>query len=173
MVLLAAAIVALGLLLIRSNSKIEESQTAILRLQDSVTRIRSRLTMLETRTPGLGEYMTAMQLHYAKLWIAAMHTNWDLAHYELDELAETMEGAESLDAVKDSVHITPVLHSVRTGILPQLDTAITRQDAAQFKSAYTVTLSACNNCHTASSHPFIHIEEPHAEPVTNQRWDRQ
>jgi len=38
--------------------------------------------------PGLGEFMTATQLRHAKLWFAGKENNWDLAAYEIDEIAE-------------------------------------------------------------------------------------
>lgn len=44
-------------------------------------------------SPGLGEFMTTMQLHMGKVWFAGKASNWDLARYELDELRETMEAA--------------------------------------------------------------------------------
>ena len=56
--------------------------------------------------PGLGEYMTTIQLHAGKLWFAAKAANWDLAIYELHELEETMEVVKKLNAEKNGVKIS-------------------------------------------------------------------
>ena len=45
----------------------------------------------EPYAPGLGEFMTATQLRHAKLWFAGKMNNWDLAAYEIDEIAEGLE----------------------------------------------------------------------------------
>lgn len=48
----------------------------------------------EPYAPGLGEFMTATQLRHAKLWFAGKANNWDLAAYEIDEIAEGLADAE-------------------------------------------------------------------------------
>ena len=58
-------------------------------LQDSLKRAQADLASAKQAVPGLGEYMTAIQLHAGKLWFAAKALNWELADYELDELKET------------------------------------------------------------------------------------
>ena len=47
----------------------------------------------EPYAPGLGEFMTAIQLRHAKLWFAGRAKNWDLAGYEIDEIKEGLEDA--------------------------------------------------------------------------------
>lgn len=64
-------------------------------LQDSLKRAQADLASAKEAVPGLGEYMTTIQLHVGKLWFAAKASNWELANYELDELKETMEAAPS------------------------------------------------------------------------------
>ena len=58
-------------------------------LQDSLKRTQADLVTAKELAPGLGEYMTTIQLHAGKLWFAAKASNWELADYELDELKET------------------------------------------------------------------------------------
>ena len=81
-------------------------------LQDSMKRMQAELTTTKELAPGLGEYMTTIQLHAGKLWFAAKTANWDLAGYELDELKETMDAAKGLNAEKNGVKISNVLDSV-------------------------------------------------------------
>lgn len=151
--------------------KADELRLTIGRLSDSVTLLRSRFDSLKARTPGLGEYMSTIQLHITKLWFAAHASNWRLARYEHDELGEAMEAAEALHARRDSVDITSVLASIRQTQLRLLDSAITGKEVRRFGKAYDETLSACNGCHRSAGYPFIRIIIPTREPVTNQRWD--
>src|SRR4051812_46176182 len=43
--------------------------------------------------PGLGEVMSRVQQHHAKLYFAGKAENWDLASYELDEIKEGLDDA--------------------------------------------------------------------------------
>jgi hypothetical protein len=74
----------------------EGKSPALTALQDSLPRLQADLAMVKETAPGLGEYMTTIQLHAGKLWFAAKAANWELAEYELDELKETMETARGL-----------------------------------------------------------------------------
>ena len=48
-------------------------------LQDSLKRAQTDLATAKELAPGLGEYMTTIQLHAGKLWFAAKASNWELA----------------------------------------------------------------------------------------------
>jgi hypothetical protein len=139
--------------------------------QDSVKNIRTELTHVKESTPGLGEFMTTMQLHVSKLWFAAKASNPELAGYELDELREAMEGAKSLHEVKNGVNVSNVLDSVLQTQIAQLAKSINRKNHNDFQKAYDETLSACNGCHEESGRNFIHIIRPTIPPVSNQRWE--
>ncbi len=173
MVLFGALLLALGFLAAKtaSNSADAERQSRVLaNVSDSLAFTRRTVDSLRAQTPGLGEYMSSIQLHVAKLWFAGQASNWALARYELDELAENMEGAEALHAKRDSVDISSVLASVRQTQLPLLKTSINGRNARGFADAYGQTLAACNGCHRPAGYPFIHIITPTREPVTNQEW---
>ena len=140
-------------------------------LQDSLKRAQADLASAKEAVPGLGEYMTTIQLHAGKLWFAAKASNWELANYELDELKETMESAKALNAEKNGVKISGVLDSVLQTQVAQLAEAIKRKSTAEFQKSYDEILSACNGCHTEAGYKFIHIIRPSAPPVTNQKWE--
>ena len=123
-------------------------------------------------SPGLGEFMTTMQLHMGKLWFAGKADNWDLAGYELDELRETMDAAQNLHSTKNGVDISKVLAAIAQSQISQLATSIEKKNQSHFTHAYDEALSACNGCHEESGHRFIKITRPTAPPVTNQKWDR-
>jgi len=140
-------------------------------LQEALKRAQADLEIAKQLTPGLGEYMTTIQLHAGKLWFAAKALNWELAQYEVDELKETMEAAKALNAEKNGVKISGVLDAVLQTQVAQLAASIKRKSPAEFQQAYDETLSACNGCHTEAGFKFIHVVRPTAPPVTNQRWE--
>ena len=42
-------------------------------------------------TPGLGEFMSGIQVHHEKLWFAGKAGNWQLADFETGEIRETID----------------------------------------------------------------------------------
>ena len=143
---------------------------ALTTLQESLKRVQADVQTAKDLAPGLGEYMTTIQLHAGKLWFAAKATNWELADYELDELKETMEAAKALNAEKNGVKISNILDAVLQTQVAQLADSIKRKSSGEFQKSYDETLSACNGCHTEAGYKFIHIVRPSAPPVTNQKW---
>jgi hypothetical protein len=123
--------------------KSERESTAV---QESLERVQAELVTAKELTPGLGEYMTTIQLHAGKVWFAAKASNWELADYELDELKETMEAAKALNAEKNGVKISGVLDAVIQTQVAQLADAIKRKSQTEFQKSYDETLSACNGC---------------------------
>src|SRR5437870_8298444 len=140
-------------------------------LQDSLKRTQADLVTAKELAPGLGEYMTTIQLHAGKLWFAAKASNWDLAQYELDELKETMEAAKALNAEKNGIKISSVLDSVLQTQVAELDKSMKSKSQTEFQKSYDETQSACNGCHAEAGYKFIHIVRPSSPPVTNQRWE--
>ena len=149
----------------------DKNEREVSALQDSLKRVQAELATAKESVPGLGEYMTTIQLHAGKLWFAAKASNWDLAEYELDELKETMEAAKTLNAEKNGVKISSVLDSVLQTQVAELDKSIKSRSQTEFRKSYDETLSACNGCHTEAGYKFIHIVRPSVPPVTNQKWD--
>jgi len=140
-------------------------------VQASLKRVEAELAIAKELAPGLGEYMTTIQLHAGKLWFAAKAANWDLAAYELHEMEEAMESVKKLNVEKNGVKITGVMDSVLQTQVAQLEKTIKRKNQAEFQKAYDETLSACNGCHAESGHKHIQIIRPTAPPVTNQKWE--
>jgi hypothetical protein len=131
--------------------------------------LQTEIANIKESAPGLGEFMTTMQLHMGKLWFPAKASNWELAKYELDELREAMQSAKSLHEVKNGVALSNVLDSVLQTQVAQLAESIKRKSPAEFQKSYDETLGACNGCHTEAGYKFIHIVRPIAPPVTNQK----
>ena len=167
-------ILALFLRVLRLDSQVQNlsrpNAGGLAALQDSLKHTQADLASAKESAPGLGEYMTTVQLHAGKLWFAARATNWELAQYELDELKETMEAAKGLNAEKNGIKISNVLDSVLQTQIAELDKSVKGKKQTDFQKSYDETLSACNGCHTEAGYKFIHIIRPSAPPVTNQQW---
>jgi hypothetical protein len=148
----------------------QRNDRAFATLQDSLKRAQAEVATAKESAPGLGEYMTTIQLHAGKLWFAAKAANWELAEYELDELKETMEAAKALHAEKKGVKISNVLDSVLQTQVAELDKSMKSKSQTEFQKSYDETLSACNGCHTEAGYKFIYIVRPTTPPVTNQRF---
>jgi hypothetical protein len=175
---LGGCLIVLVFLLIKTVKLSNELQTAneqnertAADLQGSIKRAEAELVKLNETAPGLGEYMTTIQLHAGKLWFAAKASNWELAAYELHELEETMEMVKKLNVEKNGVKISNVMDAILQTQIAQLEESIKQNNQKEFQKAYDETLSACNGCHTESGNKFIHIVRPTAPPVTNQRWE--
>lgn len=166
----AVLIVAAAILFVRVSAASDAASSEIESLKATVNQLRMTLDSVRAQTPGLGEYMSRIQLHTGKLWIAAQASNWRLAEYELHELEETFEAAEVLHLMKNNVDITTVLQSVRQTQLLLVKQSIANRSLGAFSSAYHQTLDACNGCHRPTGYEFIHIVTPTAPPVTNQQW---
>ena len=118
--------------------------------------------------PGLGEFMTATQLRHAKLWFAGKASNWDLAAYEIDEIAEGLEEAEKLFPNHDGI---PVADMIRANIDPaveELRKAVGARSSTKFTVAFDKLTGPCNTCHEGANKPFIHIQRPTLTPLSNQ-----
>ena len=164
LVLLAARVFSL-------SSALDANRDTLESQRDSLALLQRQVDSLRLQVPGLGEYMSAVQLHVSKLWFAAKASNWALSEYELNELGEAIEGARLLHAMRDSVDVSGVLQSVSNTQLQMLKESIQQKRRGAFMSAYDQTLAACNSCHRAAGYGFIHIVTPVSQPVTNQRWE--
>ncbi|HMC85687.1 MAG TPA: hypothetical protein VKI61_09180, partial [Chitinophagaceae bacterium] len=59
-------------------------------LQNRIDSLEKKLS--QTYKPGLGEFMSSIQIHHAKLWFAGENQNWQLAEFEIGEIKEALEG---------------------------------------------------------------------------------
>ena len=131
----------------------------------------SRIDSLEkkvaaTYKPGFGEFMSSVQIHHAKLWFAGKNKNWELAYFEMHEIAET------LDAIKE--YQTEREESKKVDMLkPSLDAvkdAIDKKDSSLFNSSYLLLTNTCNNCHKAVNFGFNVVKIPETAPYSNQAF---
>jgi hypothetical protein len=138
---------------------------------ESTRALQSRIDSLEkklaaTYKPGFGEFMSSIQVHHAKLWFAGQNQNWELADFEMHEIAET------LDAIKE--YQTEREESKKVDMLkPSLEAikdAIDKRDPALFNSSYLLLTNSCNNCHKAVNFGFNVVKIPDTPPFSNQAF---
>jgi hypothetical protein len=140
--------------------------------QGTDTRIlQSRIDSLQKKLdnsykPGLGEFMSGIQIHHAKLWFAGTAGNWGLSDFETKEIQE------AIDDIQIYCTDRPEVASISM-IKPALDSineAIKNKSISQFKSSFNLLTNTCNNCHRITKHEFNVIQIPNTPPFTNQRF---
>jgi hypothetical protein len=155
----AFRIVLIGALALVSCGQPGPDNTA---LQAQVDSLQRRLS--NSYIPGLGEFMSGIQVHHEKLWFAGTAGNWKLANFEIDEIREALDDIQRFCTDRPEIASIPM-------ILPPMDSiskAVTRQDLPRFKSAFMLLTNTCNNCHRATKHEFNVIQIPTTPPFSNQ-----
>jgi hypothetical protein len=127
-------------------------------------------TAKESYQPGLGEFMTAIQLRHAKLWFAGKNNNWELAAYEIDEIKEALEDAGRVHTTFDSVPVAEMIKTIMDPRIARLEKAIEGKNGTQFVAAFDELTNGCNSCHAGAGKPFIRIQRPSAPPLSNQNF---
>jgi hypothetical protein len=135
------------------------------RLQSEVDSLRHQLA--DTYTPGLGEFMSGIQVHHAKLWFAGTASNWELADFEIKEIQEAIEDIQKFNMDRPEVKsiglIVPAIDS--------LNSAIQQQNEPMFEKGFQFLTATCNSCHRTTDHGFNVITIPTSPPVSNQRFE--
>jgi len=149
------------LIFVCSSSCQQSNQNA---LQQKVDSLEKKIAT--TYKPGFGEFMSSIQVHHAKLWFAGQNQNWELANFELHEIAET------LDAIKE--YQTEREESKKVDMLkPSLEAvkdAIDKRGPTLFNSSYLLLTNSCNNCHKAVNFGFNVVKVPETPPFSNQAF---
>jgi len=55
------------------DSQLQDLKGVVASLRDSLKDVQQQLDQFKQQAPGLGEYMTTIQLHASKLWFAVAH----------------------------------------------------------------------------------------------------
>jgi hypothetical protein len=119
--------------------------------------------------PGLGEFMSGIQVHHAKLWFAGKAGNWGLADFETKEIREAIDDINLYCTDRPEVVSLPMIKPP----LDSIDEAIRIKSIVQFKSGFVLLTNTCNNCHRATKHEFNVIQIPLTPPFTNQVFENQ
>jgi hypothetical protein len=119
--------------------------------------------------PGLGEFMSGIQVHHAKLWFAGEAGNWGLSDFETKEIREAIDDIRTYCKDRPEVTSLPMIMPP----LDSLDLAIRNKSIPQFKTSFISLTNTCNNCHRATKHEFNVIQIPATPPFTNQVFQNQ
>jgi hypothetical protein len=131
--------------------------------------LQSQIDSLQTQInnaykPGLGEFMSGIQVHHEKLWFAGTAQNWRLADFEIHEIMEAVDDiktyASDRPEVKNLVMLQPAIDSINN--------SIQQKDVASFKRNFLTLTNTCNNCHQSVNYDFNKIKIPDTPPFSNQ-----
>jgi hypothetical protein len=136
-------------------------------LQAQVDSLQRKLD--DVYKPGLGEFMSGIQVHHAKLWFAGTAQNWKLADFEVGEIRETLDDIEQYCTDRPEVTSLPMIRPA----VDSVGAAVTAGNLPAFKSAFLLLTNTCNNCHRATKHEFNVIKVPDTPPFTNQVFTKQ
>jgi len=134
-----------------------------------VQQMQSTIDSLEkqlhsTYKPGLGEFMTGIQLHHSKLWFAGQNQNWPLADFEIHEIQESLDDIGEFCKDRPEVKSIGMLKSS----IDSVTGAISQRNLQSFKNSFSALTNTCNNCHKATDHGFNVVIIPTNPPVSNQ-----
>ena len=118
--------------------------------------------------PGLGEFMSGIQVHHAKLWFAGGSGNWELADFEIKEIQEAIEDIQTYCADRPEVASVPMINPA----LDSVNVSIRNRDITGFKNSFILLTNSCNSCHKATRHAFNVIQVPATPPFTNQSFQK-
>ena len=131
-------------------------------LQSQIDSLQSQIN--NAYKPGLGEFMSGIQVHHEKLWFAGTAQNWRLADFEIHEIMEAVDDiktyASDRPEVKNLVMLQPAIDSVNN--------SIQQKDVASFKRNFLTLTNTCNNCHQSVNYNFNKIKIPDTPPFSNQ-----
>ena len=135
-------------------------------LQNQIDSLQKK--MAHAYTPGVGDFMSSIQMHHAKLWFAGKNENWELANFEIEEIQEALDDIRQYCADSPSIKPLPMIFQP----LDSVKRAISEKNILMFKTSFNLLTNTCNNCHKAASHAFNVIRIPDAPPVTNQVFEK-
>ena len=135
-------------------------------LQNQIDSLKNKLA--HAYSPGVGEFMSSIQTHHAKLWFAGKNENWKLANFEIEEIQESLDDIRQYCADSPSIKPLPMIFQP----LDSVKHAIAEKNIAMFKTSFNLLTNTCNNCHQTADHAFNVIKIPDAPPVTNQVFEK-
>jgi hypothetical protein len=80
--------------------------------------------------------MAATQLRHAKLWLAGKKNNWDLAAYEIDEIAEGLEDAGKQFPTHEGIPVADMIKANIDPAVAELRKAVGAKSSSKFAVAF-------------------------------------
>ncbi len=133
--------------------------------QDLQAQIDSLKTQVNNAyKPGLGEFMSSIQVHHEKLWFAGTAQNWQLANFEIHEMMEAVDDIKQYASNRPETRYIVMLQPA----IGSLSKSIQQKDVQLFKKNFQLLTTTCNNCHAAVNYNFNQIKIPETPPFSNQ-----
>lgn len=123
----------------------------------------------QTYKPGLGEFMSGIQVHHAKLWFAGVNQNWKLADFEIHEIGEALDDIRTFNI--DRVEVKSI--NMIDAPIDSVSFSIQQHDLNSFKKNFILLTNTCNSCHKATDHGFNVVKVPDTPPFSNQDFKVQ
>lgn len=133
-------------------------------LQSRIDSLENQLA--ESYKPGFGEFMLDIQIHHSKLWFAGKNKNWELAHFEVSEMMETVDNLAKYQSERKEMMMMGML----TRALDSVQMAVGQKDLSKFNSTFSYLTKTCNICHEAAKFEFNVIKVPESSPFSNQEF---
>jgi hypothetical protein len=114
--------------------------------------------------PGLGEFMSGIQVHHAKLYFAGKNQNWKLADFEMGEIKEAVDDIKKYCTDRPEVKSLSILYPA----LDSVNNAIKEKSLHSFETSFLFLTNSCNSCHKNTNHGFNVIKVPDTPPFNNQ-----
>jgi len=140
---------------------------------EQISELRSQVTELQKKIddsykPGLGEFMSNIQVHHAKLWFAGINQNWELADFEIHEIKETLEDIMKYQSEREESKTIPIIYP----LLDSVQLAIEKKSLNSFKSSFAALTNTCNSCHKAVKFEFNKVKIPDIPQFSNQVFNK-
>ena len=140
----------------------DKTENSKLHLQ--IDSLRQKLD--DTYKPGLGEFMSGIQVHHAKLWFAGINKNWRLADFEIGEITESFDDIKKYCTDRSEIKFLYLIDPA----LDSMNNAVRAQDTLRFRNCFDFLTSTCNNCHRSVNYNFNVVKTPATPPFSNQEF---
>lgn len=138
--------------------------------------IAARIETIEGKLTDQAHVMQDVGYHFANLWFAGQHENWDLANFYWTETRSHLRWAVRIipkrkDNAGQDVDLVAILQAFENGPLQQLQAAIAAKDVAAFEANYRTSLATCYDCHKAADKPFLRLQIPERPETPLMNFD--
>jgi hypothetical protein len=131
-------------------------------LQSQIDSLKKQVN--DAYKPGLGEFMSSIQVHHEKLWFAGTAQNWQLADFEIHEIMEAVDDIKQYSSDRPETKYIIMLQPA----IDSLNNSIQQKNVQLFKKNFQLLTTTCNNCHAAVNYNFNQIKIPETPPFSNQ-----
>jgi hypothetical protein len=106
----------------------------------------------------VGPAMREIGERFERAGRAAVAERWDLAAYDVDEIAEVFAGDLGHTRWSSDAAV-PVANAFAATSIPMMQRSLSAHDLAGFTQAFGEAASSCNSCHRIVDKPFIEVPQ--------------